>query len=141
MSPVPGAPYTYTGFGELNWEALAEKESGGNWSANTGNGYYGGLQFDLPTWNEFGGQQFAERPDLASKTEQIKVATALYNKRGAGPWPVNGWLLTATDDQLHSAGLTSAGNPRSGGYGGSAATAAAAAAAGPAAATGPLIRA
>lgn len=110
--------YDYTGYGELNWDALAELEAGGNWSINTGNGFYGGLQFDLPTWRSVGGEQFAERPDLASKEEQIKAGNALYGSRGAAPWPQNGWILTANDDQLKQAGLTSAGNRRSGGSGG-----------------------
>jgi hypothetical protein len=119
VSPVPGAPYTYTGFGELDWDALAQAESGGNWSMNNGNGYYGGLQFDLPTWNEFGGQQFAERPDLASKQDQIKVATALYNKRGTAPWPANGWMLTAGKKSGGGGGGGgSYGGSSYGGYGG-----------------------
>ena len=61
------------------------------------------------TWEAYGGLQFAERADLADKSDQIKVATALYNKEDAAPWPVNGWLLTATPDQLKSAGLTGSG--------------------------------
>jgi len=109
VSPVPGAPYTYQGYGELNWEALAQAESGGNWSMNNGNGFFGGLQFDQATWEEYGGKQFADRADLADKSDQIKVATALYNARKAQPWPANGWLLTATPEQLNQAGLTGSG--------------------------------
>ena len=106
---APGARFTYSGFGELNWEALAQAESGGNWSMNNGNGFYGGLQFDQATWNQYGGQQFAQRADLADKSDQINVATALFNARGTQPWPANGWLLTATPEQLNQAGLTGSG--------------------------------
>ena len=74
----------------LNWDSVASCESGGNWHINTGNGFYGGLQFDLGTWRSNGGGQYAARPDLASKSEQISVATTLYNKRGSSPWPVCG---------------------------------------------------
>ncbi len=74
----------------LNWDAVASCESGGNWHINTGNGFYGGLQFDLGTWKSNGGGQYAARPDLASREEQISVATSLYDKRGSSPWPVCG---------------------------------------------------
>jgi uncharacterized protein YabE (DUF348 family) len=74
----------------LNWDSVASCESGGNWHINTGNGFYGGLQFDIGTWQSNGGGQYAARPDLASKSEQISVATTLYNKRGSSPWPVCG---------------------------------------------------
>ena len=76
---------------------------------NNGNGFFGGLQFVQSTWEAYGGKQFADRADLATKEEQIKVATALFNKEGPGPWPTNGWVLKATDDQLKDAGLTSTG--------------------------------
>jgi len=74
----------------LNWDAVAQCESGGNWHDNTGNGYYGGLQFDISTWQANGGGQYAPRPDEASRAEQIAVATSLYNKAGSSPWPVCG---------------------------------------------------
>jgi uncharacterized protein YabE (DUF348 family) len=77
----------------LNWDAVAACESGGNWSINTGNGYYGGLQFDAGTWLSNGGGQYAPRADLATKDQQIAVATKLYNARGASPWPVCGQRL------------------------------------------------
>ena len=73
------------------WDAIAQCESGGDWSINTGNGYYGGIQFDKQTWNAFGGDQFAPRPDLASKQEQIAVAEKVRDSRGGyGAWPVCG---------------------------------------------------
>jgi resuscitation-promoting factor RpfB len=73
------------------WDAIAKCESGGDWSINTGNGYYGGIQFDKQTWNAFGGSQYAPRPDLASKAEQIAVAEKVRDSRGGyGAWPVCG---------------------------------------------------
>lgn len=66
------------------WDRLAQCESGGNWSINTGNGYYGGLQFNLGTWQANGGQGY---PHQASKAEQIRVAENLRAARGFQPWP------------------------------------------------------
>ena len=68
------------------WDRIAQCESTGNWSINTGNGYYGGLQFDLRTWLGAGGGDFASRPDLASRAEQITVANRVYADRGLSPW-------------------------------------------------------
>jgi uncharacterized protein YabE (DUF348 family) len=77
----------------LNWDAVAQCESGGDWSINTGNGFYGGLQFDYSTWLAYGGGAYAPRADLATREEQIAVATRLYNARGSSPWPVCGAYL------------------------------------------------
>ena len=66
------------------WEALAQCESGGNWSINTGNGYYGGLQFSLSSWAAAGG---TGNPAAASKAEQIRVAENLLQMQGWGAWP------------------------------------------------------
>lgn len=71
---------------EEMWDRIAECESGGNWSINTGNGYYGGLQFSYDTWLSVGGDDFAERADLATREEQITVANRLYAQRGLQPW-------------------------------------------------------
>ncbi len=68
------------------WDRIAQCESGGNWSINTGNGYYGGLQFDYGTWLGAGGGDFAQRADLASRAEQITVANRVYASRGLQPW-------------------------------------------------------
>jgi hypothetical protein len=76
--------------GSVNWDAIAECESHGNWSINTGNGYYGGLQMNMGFWEGYGGLQFAPRPDLASKTQQIAVAERAYAVRGLSPWPYCG---------------------------------------------------
>ena len=70
-----------------NWDAIAKCESGGNWAINTGNGYYGGLQFTLSTWHANGG---VGRPDQASRAEQIRVAENTLRSQGIGAWPVCG---------------------------------------------------
>jgi hypothetical protein len=69
------------------WNCLAECESDGRWDANTGNGYYGGLQFWQPTWEEYGGLAYAPRADLATREEQIKVAQAVLRTQGWETWP------------------------------------------------------
>src|SRR5690349_18704749 len=74
----------------VNWDAVAKCESGGNWHINTGNGYYGGLQFNQGTWAGNGGKAYASRADLASRSQQIAVAEHLYARRGLSPWPVCG---------------------------------------------------
>ena len=69
-------------------ERLSGCESSHKWDINTGNHYYGGVQFDLPTWNAYGGKTFAPRPDLASKQEQKIVAITMQHERGTWkPWP------------------------------------------------------
>ncbi|HYN67023.1 MAG TPA: ubiquitin-like domain-containing protein [Ornithinibacter sp.] len=68
------------------WDRIAQCESGGRWSINTGNGYYGGLQFATASWLGNGGDDFAPRADLASRAEQITVANRYYAKAGLGPW-------------------------------------------------------
>jgi hypothetical protein len=74
----------------VNWDGIANCESTNNWSINTGNGYYGGLQFDLGTWASAGGDAYASRPDLASREQQIAVAENLYASRGTSPWACAG---------------------------------------------------
>lgn len=69
------------------WDRLAQCESGGRWDINTGNDYYGGLQFALPTWRDFGGNEFDSMPNEASKLEQIIVATRTWHQQGWGAWP------------------------------------------------------
>lgn len=70
------------------WDRLAQCEATGNWHINTGNGFYGGLQFTQQTWAGFGGTKFAPRADLASKAQQIAVAERVLNVQGPGAWPV-----------------------------------------------------
>ena len=69
------------------WDRLAQCESGGNWHINTGNGYYGGLQFSASTWRSFGGTTYASRADLATREEQIIVAERVLKVQGWGAWP------------------------------------------------------
>jgi hypothetical protein len=69
------------------WNAVALCESGGLWSSNTGNGFYGGLQITQDTWDEYGGQEYAKRPDLASQNEQIAVADDILDALGPDAWP------------------------------------------------------
>ena len=73
-----------------NWSAIAACESGGNWSTNTGNGFYGGLQFTQQTWLAYGGGQYASSANLASESEQIAVAQRVEAGQGIGAWPVCG---------------------------------------------------
>ncbi|MFC3898720.1 transglycosylase family protein [Lentzea rhizosphaerae] len=68
----------------LDWDALAQCEASGNWAANTGNGYYGGLQFTQQTWNAYGGQG---NPANASREQQIAVAERVLAGQGPQAWP------------------------------------------------------
>ena len=72
---------------EPNWDAMAQCESGGNWSENSGNGFYGGLQFTPATWASNGG---VGSPAAASRGEQIRVARNVLRTQGIGAWPVCG---------------------------------------------------
>ena len=69
------------------WDRVAACESGGRWSINTGNGYYGGLQFSYGTWKGFGGQRYATTANRASKAQQITVAKKVLQVQGPGAWP------------------------------------------------------
>ncbi|WP_368736508.1 transglycosylase family protein [Paenarthrobacter aurescens] len=71
---------------EAMWDRIAQCESGGNWSINSGNGYYGGLQFSSPTWLANGGGAYAPNASLASKAQQIDIANRLYAKNGLRDW-------------------------------------------------------
>ncbi|MEW2285727.1 transglycosylase family protein [Streptomyces sp. NPDC047841] len=70
------------------WDRIAQCESGGNWHINTGNGYYGGLQFSAGTWRAYGGTAYAPTADQASRSAQIAVATRVQQAQGWGAWPV-----------------------------------------------------
>ena len=72
------------------WDKVARCESGGNWRINTGNGYYGGLQFSGRTWSGFGGGKYASRANKASKGEQIAIARRVLATQGPGAWPTCG---------------------------------------------------
>ena len=77
-----------------NWDGVARCESSGNWHINTGNGYYGGLQFSYSTWLAYGGGAYARRADLATKAQQIVIAERTLRGQGIGAWPVCGRYLT-----------------------------------------------
>ncbi|MEU3979709.1 transglycosylase family protein [Streptomyces sp. NPDC026672] len=68
------------------WDKVAECESGGSWSANTGNGYFGGLQLTQDFWEKYGGMEYASSPDQASRSQQISVAENILAHRGTAPW-------------------------------------------------------
>jgi hypothetical protein len=70
------------------WDALAQCEAGGNWAINTGNGFFGGVQFDQNTWERNGGLRYAARADLATREEQIAIADVTRARQGWGAWPV-----------------------------------------------------
>ncbi|GAA5014378.1 transglycosylase family protein [Kitasatospora paranensis] len=71
---------------DATWDALADCESDGDWQADTGNGYYGGLQIWPPTWREADGLRFADRPDRATRREQITVAETILATQGWRAW-------------------------------------------------------
>ena len=75
------------------WDPAAHCESGGNWHINTGNGFYGGLQFDYGTWLGAGGGVYAQRADLATRAQQIAIGSRVYAARGSAPWPACGHHL------------------------------------------------
>ncbi|WP_344437745.1 transglycosylase family protein [Streptomyces luteosporeus] len=68
------------------WDKVAQCESGGMWSANQGNGFFGGLQITQELWEQYGGISYAPRPDLASRSQQIAIAESILKSQGAGPW-------------------------------------------------------
>lgn len=87
VAPVVLGAGTANADNGVNWDAVAACESGGNWSINTGNGYYGGLQFNMGTWRANGG---SGSPHNASREEQIRVANNVLRSQGIGAWPVCG---------------------------------------------------
>ncbi len=79
---------------EAMWDKIAQCESTGNWSVNNGNGYYGGLQFDIRTWLGAGGGTYAPNASLATKAQQIDIANRVYAQRGLQPWGC-GWAASS----------------------------------------------
>ena len=69
------------------WDSLAQCEAGGNWAINTGNGFSGGLQFTPSTWLAYGGGQYAPQAHLATREQQIAVASKVQAGQGWGAWP------------------------------------------------------
>jgi uncharacterized protein YabE (DUF348 family) len=96
--PKPAAAATASGPtgapNEAMWDKIAKCESGGNWAINTGNGYYGGLQFDIQTWIGSGGGAYAPNAAQASKAQQIDIANRVYAQRGLSPWGC-GWAASS----------------------------------------------
>lgn len=85
QAPAPPPTYAYGDPADpATWDRMAECESSGNWAANTGNGYYGGLQFSLSTWQHYGGTGY---PHQASRATQIQIGQRLQAARGWGAWP------------------------------------------------------
>ncbi|MFI6280055.1 transglycosylase family protein [Streptomyces sp. NPDC050988] len=80
------------------WDAVAECESGGSWSANSGNGYYGGLQMTQETWEDNGGLDYAPSADQASRSQQISVAEKILAKQGASAWATCGLVAGLTQN-------------------------------------------
>jgi LysM repeat protein len=94
--------------GPNNWDAVAQCESGGNWAINTGNGYYGGLQFSQSTWAAYGGTAHASRADLATKAQQIAVAERTLDAQGPGAWPTCGKGLDPSAPEAGAAPVAAA---------------------------------
>ncbi|WP_394275089.1 transglycosylase family protein [Luteococcus sp.] len=91
------------------WDRVAQCESTGNWSINTGNGYYGGLQFSRSTWLAFGGGKYAPTANKATKAQQIEIAKKTLKVQGPGAWPVCSRKagLTRANGLAVSTGVTS----------------------------------
>ncbi|MFI6726168.1 transglycosylase family protein [Streptomyces atratus] len=105
------------------WDRVAECESGGMWSADLGNGFYGGLQFSQETWKAYGGETYAPRADLASRAQQIAVAEKVLDDKGPQAWPscavisglaVDGTLPGVDPGSAASSGPTQGAEPADG---------------------------
>ncbi|WP_413753457.1 transglycosylase family protein [Streptomyces sp. R-74717] len=105
------------------WDRVAECESGGMWSADLGNGFYGGLQFSQETWKAYGGETYAPRADLASRAQQIAVAEKVLDDKGPQAWPscavisglaVDGTLPGVDPGSAASSGPTQSAEPADG---------------------------
>ncbi|MCX4575461.1 transglycosylase family protein [Streptomyces sp. NBC_01571] len=90
------------------WDSVAQCESGGNWSINTGNGYYGGLQFSASTWAAYGGTAYASTADKASKSQQITIGEKVLAAQGKGAWPTCG---TGLSGAAYTGGTTAPAKP------------------------------
>lgn len=100
------------------WDRLANCESSGNWAANTGNGFYGGLQFYPPTWDAYGGRKYADRPDLATRGQQITVAQKVRVAQGWEAWPACSRKLGLGPGDIGTDGGEPGGAPHADGSGG-----------------------
>ncbi|WP_030193929.1 transglycosylase family protein [Streptomyces sp. NRRL S-87] len=100
------------------WDRVAQCESGGNWSINTGNGYYGGLQFSASTWAAYGGTSYAPQANQASKSQQIAVAEKVLAAQGKGAWPscgvgLSGASYKGSDDSTSTKSSKGSGSSKS----------------------------
>jgi hypothetical protein len=86
-APMAIAAGTANAAPSADWDATARCESGGNWAINTGNGFYGGLQFTASTWRAYGGAAYAPTANLASRDAQIAVANRVLAAQGPHAWP------------------------------------------------------
>ena len=110
--PIVGMTTVAQAATDEQWDNVAHCESGGRWHINTGNGYYGGLQFTQGTWVNYGGLGFADRADLATRVEQISIAEKVLHSQGWGAWPVcsqyrgsaqgESWTVRPTQTRTHS---------------------------------------
>jgi hypothetical protein len=87
LIPVAVATPAHAATRQDRWDRLAQCESGGNWAANTGNGYYGGLQFSHHTWRSYGGGAFAATANRATRLQQIAIAEKVLRAQGWRAWP------------------------------------------------------
>jgi LysM repeat protein len=99
MAATPLALGTGIASADTDWDELAQCESSGNWSTNTGNGFGGGLQFTDSTWKAFGG---SGQPEDASRSEQIQVAERVKAEQGMNAWPTCSKKTGNTDDSANS---------------------------------------
>jgi LysM repeat protein len=104
---------------DSTWDAVAGCESSGNWAINTGNGYYGGLQFSASTWAAYGGTAYASTANQASKSQQIAVAEKVLAAQGKGAWPTCG---TGLSSATYSGGSSSSSSNSSSSSSGSTST-------------------
>jgi phage-related minor tail protein len=113
--PLPGGGGSSGGVYAADWDATAQGESGGDWAINTGNGFFGGLQFTQSTWEQYGGKEFATRADLATPDQQKIVADRTLNGwngtpgQGPGAWP-NTFTAASTPSSLPGANVPAALN-------------------------------
>ncbi|CAM5590226.1 hypothetical protein SVIOM342S_08551 [Streptomyces violaceorubidus] len=93
-----------------NWDQVAECETGGAWSQNSGNGYYGGLQLSQDAWEQYGGLDYAPSADQASRSQQIRIAEKVHAAQGIAAWPTCGLLAGLGNDS----GTTGGGSDAAG---------------------------
>ncbi|MBX4177672.1 MULTISPECIES: transglycosylase family protein [Streptomyces] len=95
--PLLGATGAHAADG-ANWDRVAECETGGAWSQNSGNGYYGGLQLSQEAWEQYGGLEYAPSADEASRSQQIRIAEKIHADQGIAAWPTCGLLAGLGND-------------------------------------------